>query len=195
MFAIKNVSGSWTQSTSHRFSYQTMVGDIPVGYEVDHLCRVRNCVRPDHLEAVTVAENRRRRDLKLVLPFDKNPRPLPVIPPKPQPEPKLDLTHFCYRGHEYAVTGKVANGFYRNGEPRFVCKVCRQANQALRKKNNAAGDRTHCPQGHPYSGDNLIFKVKYKKGRPHNSRECRICTRVRNRLASRKKTIEKHLFA
>jgi HNH endonuclease len=42
---------------AHRYSYEQLVGDIPDGLELDHLCRVRNCVRPDHLEPVTRREN------------------------------------------------------------------------------------------------------------------------------------------
>lgn len=36
-------------------------GDPPEGYEVDHLCHQRDCVRPSHLEYVTRAENTKRR--------------------------------------------------------------------------------------------------------------------------------------
>lgn len=43
--------------STHRVAYQALVGDIPKGLELDHLCRVRNCCNPDHLEAVTHAEN------------------------------------------------------------------------------------------------------------------------------------------
>ena len=45
---------------AHRLSYTWAYGPIPDGLEIDHLCRVRNCVRPDHLEAVTHTENVRR---------------------------------------------------------------------------------------------------------------------------------------
>lgn len=38
---------------AHRWAYQQFVGDIPEGRELDHLCRNRRCVKPDHLEAVT----------------------------------------------------------------------------------------------------------------------------------------------
>ncbi len=42
---------------AHRVAYELTNGPIPEGMEVDHLCRVRSCVRPDHLEAVTHREN------------------------------------------------------------------------------------------------------------------------------------------
>ena len=45
---------------SHRWSYEYVVGTIPHGLESDHLCRVRACVRPTHLEPVTRRENLRR---------------------------------------------------------------------------------------------------------------------------------------
>lgn len=45
---------------AHRVSYETHVGPIPVGLQLDHLCRVTQCVNPHHLEPVTGAENVRR---------------------------------------------------------------------------------------------------------------------------------------
>lgn len=44
----------------HRIAYRLFVGPIPDGHEIDHLCRVRHCLRPDHLEVVTHAENMAR---------------------------------------------------------------------------------------------------------------------------------------
>ena len=44
----------------HRFAYEYYRGNVPEGLELDHLCRVRCCVNPDHLEAVTHGENVRR---------------------------------------------------------------------------------------------------------------------------------------
>lgn len=41
----------------HRIAYLLVVGDIPAGLVLDHLCRVRHCVNPAHLEPVTPREN------------------------------------------------------------------------------------------------------------------------------------------
>lgn len=54
---------SWNGHRSkraHRYAYEMIVGDIPGGLELDHLCRRRDCVNPGHLEPVTAAENKRR---------------------------------------------------------------------------------------------------------------------------------------
>jgi hypothetical protein len=45
---------------AHRALYELMVGPIPEGLQIDHLCRNRGCVRPDHMEPVTQQENIRR---------------------------------------------------------------------------------------------------------------------------------------
>lgn len=53
-------------SLAHRMSYWAYKGKIPTGYEVDHLCRNRCCVNPQHLEATTKHANRARQQGKIV---------------------------------------------------------------------------------------------------------------------------------
>ena len=50
---------------AHRWIYEQLVGPIPDGLELDHLCRVPLCVNPCHLEPVTHRENMRRARLSV----------------------------------------------------------------------------------------------------------------------------------
>lgn len=52
--------GRTGNALAHRLVYQALVGPIPDGLTLDHLCRNTGCVNPDHLEPVTQAENNRR---------------------------------------------------------------------------------------------------------------------------------------
>lgn len=50
----------WTgerYAAAHRWLYELLIGPVPEGHQLDHLCRVRECVRPHHLEPVTAQEN------------------------------------------------------------------------------------------------------------------------------------------
>lgn len=44
----------------HRVIYESLIGPLPEGMVLDHLCRVRRCVNPDHMEVVSPEENNRR---------------------------------------------------------------------------------------------------------------------------------------
>ena len=86
---------------AYRFSYEMSKGQIQKGLELDHLCAVRNCVRPDHLEAVTHLENMRRGS-------------------------NAKKTH-CKHGHSIDLKTSPENVFLINGKWRR-CLTCRRIN-------------------------------------------------------------------
>ena len=51
------VLGGQRRTGAHRMAYELLVGPIPENLCIDHLCRVRLCVYPAHLEAVTIKNN------------------------------------------------------------------------------------------------------------------------------------------
>lgn len=54
---LQNGKQSRKKVLAHRFSYILHYGKIPNGKELDHICRIKNCVNPKHLEPVTSKEN------------------------------------------------------------------------------------------------------------------------------------------
>ena len=57
---IRNGYGTFGIKSAHRVVYEALVGKIPKGMQLDHLCKVTDCVNPAHLEPVTPQENNRR---------------------------------------------------------------------------------------------------------------------------------------
>jgi hypothetical protein len=49
------------ETLAHRASYREFVGPIPNGQEIDHKCRIRCCVNPNHLQTLPHLDNVRRR--------------------------------------------------------------------------------------------------------------------------------------
>ena len=90
---------------AHRRVYELLVGDIPEGLQLDHLCRVRNCVNPKHLEPVTNAENGRRG-----------------IAGQVAKERMLARTH-CKNGHEFdRIIHRQSES--RKGRVERACSTC-----------------------------------------------------------------------
>ena len=97
---------------AHRVSYELSCGPVPDGLDLDHICRNRLCVNPDHLEPVTRSENLRRSPL-----MDRHSK----------------KTH-CIRGHEFTSEN---TRMRPNGHR--VCKECMRAHiRAWRARNATA---------------------------------------------------------
>jgi hypothetical protein len=101
-YATARVGGR--DHVAHRLSYVLAGGVIPEALVLDHLCNQKRCVRPDHLEAVTVMENSRREVLRR--------------PPRPRP------TH-CKAGHE-----RNAANSYIGRDGRWRCRPCQRRHRA-----------------------------------------------------------------
>lgn len=92
----------------HRFSWQYKNGPVPDGLVLDHLCRNRCCCNPDHLEAVTNAENIRRGDVNW----------------------RKHLTH-CKWGHEF--TPENTRYLQRHGHTERRCRTCSRGRKYPKK--------------------------------------------------------------
>lgn len=113
------VAGKLKKLLAHRWVYREMVSEIPQGLEIDHLCRVRHCVNPAHLEAVTGHMNRAR-----AVPYGYY----------------SSLQTHCLKGHEYTE----ANTYRRLGSRNRTCRACQRAavaRYATRRKASAPTEK------------------------------------------------------
>lgn len=106
----------WNGATrrTHRVVYQVLVAEIPPHLELDHLCRMRQCVNPEHLEPVTHRINTLRGDT-----FQRS----------------NSVKTECPAGHPY-------DGAYqrRNGSVMRTCSICARRNKrAYKQRRRQAG--------------------------------------------------------
>lgn len=55
-----SIPGTGRTALAHRVAYEHLASPIPIGLTIDHLCRVKRCVNPEHLEPVSIQTNVRR---------------------------------------------------------------------------------------------------------------------------------------
>lgn len=114
-FGISTIEGFKKTLLAHRYIYIELVGDIPRGFDIDHLCRNRKCVNPLHLEAVSRSENINRG-----------------LSPEIARNRQLSKTH-CPNGHEYAGENlRIKKS--RGRSLSRVCRTCDNENKRNRRK-------------------------------------------------------------
>jgi hypothetical protein len=103
---------------AHIWSYEQKKGKVPQGLELDHLCRVRCCVNPDHLEAVTHKVNMTRG-----------------IAAEKLAEYFNTITH-CPQGHEYSGENTAFSLSANSESSRKYCKECKRLKAIARYRKN-----------------------------------------------------------
>jgi len=113
---------------AHRIAYEALVAPIPAGLVIDHLCRVRHCVNPAHLEAVTNAENIRRGESK---------------PPSSRGSGPALKSH-CSKGHAFS-----GDNLRINSRGARVCRTCHRnySREFAARKRAGLTDPTNLPAG------------------------------------------------
>src|ERR1043165_2354272 len=107
--------GAGKARPAHRIAYELLIGPIPEGLHLDHLCRTTTCVNPAHLEPVTPKEN----TLRGVGPTAVN----------------ATKTH-CLRGHEFTPD----NTYIRPNGSR-MCRICHRKARTKDERRRRAQER------------------------------------------------------
>lgn len=106
-------------TNAHRVVYELLVGKIPEGLEIDHLCRNRACVNPKHLEPVTHIENIARATKH------------------------LKRKQFCKNGHPFSPENTAPRN--HKGKDWRICKLCRHESvRRFRAKRKAEEKNYQC---------------------------------------------------
>ncbi len=136
----------------HRYIYEITFGAIPTNLTIDHLCRMRHCINPDHLEAVTHKENILRGIGCTAI--------------------ASRVTH-CPHGHPYNQENTRIN--HKGARE---CKICYKVwRRRIRKyKGNIDNkDKTHCNRGHAFTKENTYIIPST------GGRQCVICKRLQRK--------------
>lgn len=136
---------------AHRVSFRVAGNELVDGLVLDHLCRVRECVNPDHLEQVTPQENSRRGETG-----------------QATARRYAALTH-CKWGHPFSEENTYLTPAGRG------CVTCRRkAARDYQRRNREVVVRTACKNGHTYTEASTYVDSK-------GSNRCRECARERQR--------------
>lgn len=147
---------------AHRYVWQLSNGDLPPDAHLDHLCRNRACCEPTHLEPVTCRENVLRGT---------------------GPTAENAAKTRCPKGHPFSgdnlyvtLSGGRQCRECKRAEHRRTMRADREAKAAAagREVGTPNGQKTHCPQGHLYAGENLYVDKRGRRG-------CRACNREKQR--------------
>lgn len=108
---------------AHRIAWQLYRGPIPEGLVIDHVCRVRSCVNPDHLRLVTIGQNVLENSVGLAA-------------------QNAAKTH-CKHGHEFTTENTKIDKRNRYGREWIgrSCRTCARGYQSIINRRNAAKKR------------------------------------------------------
>lgn len=145
---------------AHRFSYETYKKRIPEGFTIHHKCLNKQCVNPEHLEAMSLGDNLRQPDHFI--------------------GQQILQTH-CKRNHEFTPE----NTYYQAGTNKRSCIICRnmsdKKHKAIQKEQKQLNKkvRTRCDSGkHLWISENIRVTK--------NSMCCKKCQSEYNKIRYRK---------